>query len=174
MDSFNTGTIVLNEVNMARLSHTVSQVELCAKPFTSTVHDNASITHFYLILISSQLWGLWQRLQLDIMCSWQNDVVTPEVTNTHRPGTVIPPPSHLTSLQAIFSNSSPGAGLDNVTVNANNAACGRFCFQALQTFADAGLIEGDWAEEAYEWHTDIGVASEGLGATMIDEDIINL
>ncbi|KAK0483889.1 hypothetical protein IW261DRAFT_1561675 [Armillaria novae-zelandiae] len=139
--------------------------------------------HFYLILISSQLWGLWQRLQLDIMCSWQNDVVTPEVTVTGHD--CIPTGTHIDqvlSFPLLRTDISAGdllelitgAGLDNVMVNANNAACGHFCFQALQTFADAGLIEGDWAEEAYEWHTDIGMASEGLGATMIDEDIINL
>ncbi|KAK0478121.1 hypothetical protein IW261DRAFT_1420330 [Armillaria novae-zelandiae] len=170
MDSFNTGTIIFNEVNTAHLSHTVSQVELCAKPFMSMVHDNAFITHFYLILTSSQLWGLWQRLQLDIMVMGRDCI--PTGTHIDR---VLSFPLLRTDISAgDLLELITGAGLDNVMVNANNAACSRFCFQALQTFADAGLIEGDWAEEAYKWHTNIGMASEGLSATMIDEDIINL
>ncbi len=42
------------------------------------------------------------------------------------------------------------AGLDSATINANNAACGQFCFQTMKTFADHGLIRDDWASLAYQ------------------------
>ncbi|SJL03260.1 uncharacterized protein ARMOST_06612 [Armillaria ostoyae] len=66
------------------------------------------------------------------------------------------------------------AGLDTVTVNSGNAACGHFCFQALNTFTENGIIQGNWAQPAYEWHQDIRIASGPLAATLIEEDLEHL
>ncbi len=66
------------------------------------------------------------------------------------------------------------AGLDSTTVNAHNAACGRFCFWSLKVFAEEGLIQSNWAPVAYEWHKEIRMASGPLGITLLNEDIVNL
>ncbi len=63
------------------------------------------------------------------------------------------------------------AGLDTTTINVNNAACGRFCFKALNAFANNGIIREDWMEDAYQWHEEI---RNGGIATVLDEDIVNL
>lgn len=63
------------------------------------------------------------------------------------------------------------AGLDTTTINVNNAACGRFCFKALNAFANNGIIREDWMEDAYQWHEEI---RNGGVATVLDEDIVNL
>ncbi|PBK80888.1 hypothetical protein ARMGADRAFT_1091758 [Armillaria gallica] len=127
--------------------------------------------------------GEYNRLQMDVSCSLDNGVVVPTVnligcdcvpTGTHV--------DRVLSFPILDPNISVGdllelvisAGLDHATINANNAACGRFCFQTMKTFADHGLIRDDWALLAYQWHADIGIASGPLGATVIDEDIIHL
>ncbi|KAK0476930.1 hypothetical protein EDD18DRAFT_1114983 [Armillaria luteobubalina] len=168
-----------------RLLANVSTVELCAKPFVHLSKHADRIMHFYMILVSST--GLagarWRRLQLDVTSDYQPDGTIPQVTVTERDR--IPSGTHmgrLLSFAILDEDVSVGclleilteAGLDSVTVNAHDAACGRFCFRSLKMFADVGLIRGDWAPDAYEWHEEIGVASAELGVMMKEEDLINL
>ncbi|SJL18559.1 uncharacterized protein ARMOST_22153 [Armillaria ostoyae] len=183
MASFNTGAIKVDHLSPACLAQKVENIELSAKPFDSSIHATLTM-HLYLMLISPSSHTGAKRLQLDVYCSLVNGVMEPEVTVTACD--VVPTGTHIGRVLS-FPILEPdtvrvgdllalltSAGLNTVTVNSGNTACSHFCFQALNTFMENGIIQGNWAQPAYEWHQDIHIASGPLAATLIEEDLKHL
>ncbi|PBK86242.1 hypothetical protein ARMGADRAFT_1035696 [Armillaria gallica] len=166
----NVGTIKLELLNPARLALQLSTIELLTKSFTSTFFAS-EIIHFYLMLISPSSGGDL-CIQLDIYCKTINGAIELYVMFwSHTVGSatawdIFPSGTHMQRLEE-FEVLTPtmcvgdlleiliDANLDTMTINMNNAMCGRFCFQVLNNFAKNGIIREDWMEDMYQWHEEI-------------------
>ncbi|KAK0224930.1 hypothetical protein EDD85DRAFT_795599 [Armillaria nabsnona] len=131
MASFNIGTIKRVLLPPTQLALPLSTIQLLAKPFMTATYT------------------FWSHT---VGSATARDVI-PSGTNMEHimEFEVLEPMLRVGDVLELFVK----AGLDTMTINVNNVACGRFCFEALNTFANNGIIREDWMEDVYRWHKDI-------------------